>query len=98
MTPGSGAASIASLYCKVHYRGFCHNEAHKKWLLDHLRRVFVVIVLGKDLKADENLVKNVSKYLCRAGEVAMQLLLKEPNYKFPASNRISADDDSCDDE
>ena len=98
MTPGSGAASIASLYCKVHYRGFCNNAAHKDWLLGHLRRVFVAIVMNKDVKADDNLVKNVSKYLRRAAEVARQLLPKEPNYKFPASNRPSPDDDSCDDE
>ena len=98
MTPGSGAASIASLYCKVHYRGFCHNAAHKNWLLGHLRRVFVAIVMNKDVKADDNLVKNVSKYLRRAAEAARQLLPKEPNYKFPASNRPSPDDDSCDDE
>ena len=99
MTPGYGAASIASLCSKIHYRGLCHHEVHKNWLFDHLQRVFVGIVIDKDVKlADESLVAKVSTYLRRAAEVAKQLLPKEPNYKYPASTRASPDDDRCDDE
>ena len=59
LTPGSGAACLAALYCDLFYIGFGHNEAHRDWIQDLIKRMFVAMVLNKTVVADADLVKNV---------------------------------------
>ena len=76
LTPGSGAACLAALYCDLFYIGFGHNEAHRDWIQDLIKRMFVAMVLKKDVVADADLVKNVGVYLQRSAEAAKLLLPK----------------------
>ena len=95
LTPGSGAACIASLYSAVDYSGFCHNEAHQQWIQGLIRRVFVALVSNKKVEADREIVNNVQQYLQRAVEAAKQMLPKETS---AFGDSYTGDDDSVDDE
>ena len=57
VTPGSGAACLASLYSKVSYTGVAYNEKHEAWLRELLQRMFVSMVISNDVVADADLVK-----------------------------------------
>ena len=59
MTPGSGAACLASLYSKAPYSGIAFNEKHETWLRDLLQRMFVSMVISNDVVADAGLVKTL---------------------------------------
>ena len=76
MTPGSGAACLAALYSDIFYIGFGHNEAHRDWMQDILQRMFLAMVLNKDVVADPELVKNAVKYLQRSADVGNLMLSK----------------------
>ena len=76
MTPGSGAACLAALYSDIFYIGFGHNEAHRDWMKDILQRMFLAMVVNKDVAADPELVKNVAKYLQRSADAANLMLPK----------------------
>ena len=95
MTPGSGAACLASLYSKTPYTGVAHNEKHQTWLQDILQRMFVSMVISNDVVADAVLVKNVSTYLNRSAEAARAML---PSLKPLVVESITCDDDSDFDE
>ena len=76
LTPGSGAACIAALYSNIFYIGFGHNEAHRDWIQDLIKRMLVAMVQNKTVVADADLVKNVGVYLQRSAEAAKLLLPK----------------------
>ena len=95
MTPGSGAACLASLYSKVPYMGIAHNERHEAWLRDLLQRMFVSMVISNDVEADAELVKSVSTYLNRSAEAARVML---PKFVDAVVDSITGDDDSDGDE
>ena len=91
LTPGSGAACLAALYCDIFYIGFGHNEAHRDWIQDLIKRMFVAMVLNKTVVADADLVKNVGVYLQRSAEAA-KLLLPKSGAAFADS--FTGDNDS----
>ena len=91
MTPGSGAACLASLYAKVPYSGIAFNEKHETWLRDLLNRMFVSMVITNDVAADAALVKNVSTILNRSAEAAKLML---PKFAAAAGDSLTGDDDS----
>jgi hypothetical protein len=95
LTPGSGAACLASLYTSTKYIGFAHNQAHKEWLQDYMQRLFVAMVSEQKVPADEELVKNVSKYLQRSSEAAKLMLPKKGSV---IGDSFTGDDDSDVDE
>ena len=95
VTPGSGAACLASLYSKVPYSGVAFNEEHETWLRDLLNRMFVSMVITNDVAADADLVKNVSSYLNRTAEAAKLML---PKFANAAGDSLTGDDDSDADE
>jgi hypothetical protein len=95
MTPGSGAACLASLYSKVLYTGVAHNEQHEAWLRDLLKEMFVSMVISNDVVADADLVKKVSAYLKHSGKTARVVL---PTSKVAFGDSISGEDDSDVDE
>ena len=91
MTPGSGAACLASLYSNATYTGIAHNEKHEAWLRDLLQRMFVSMVISNDVVADAELVKNVSTYLNRSAEAARLML---PKFTAAVADSFTGDDDS----
>ena len=91
MTPGSGAACLASLYSKVAYSGIAFNEEHETWLRDLLHRMFVSMVISNDVAADADLVKNVSSYHNCSAEAAKLML---PKFAAAAGDSLTGDDDS----
>ena len=91
MTPGSGAACLASLYSKAPYSGVAFNEKHEAWLRELLQRMFVSMVISNDVVADADLVKNVSTYLNRAAEAAKLML---PKLAANVCDSFTGDDDS----
>ena len=84
-------------YLGVHCRAFCHNAAHQKWLQNLLQRIFSALAVGKQLTApvDEELGRNVERYLHRAAEGARKLLPRESS---AVGDRRSAVGDRCDDD
>ena len=96
-TAGTGATAVAALYLGVHCRAFCHNAAHQKWLQILLQRIFSALAVGKQLTApvDEELGRNVGRYLHRAVECARKLL---PQDTSAVGERLHCEDDSADDE
>ena len=95
LTPGSGAACIASLYSKAPYTGIAFNEKHEEWLRNLLHRMFLSMVLSNDVVADTDLVKNVTTYLKRSADAATQML---PKFAPPAVDSFTGEDDSDRDE
>ena len=95
VTPGSGAACLASLYSKVSYTGVAYNARHEAWLRELLQRMFVSMVISNDVVADADLVKNVSTYLNRSAEAARVML---PKFADVVVDSITGDDDSDADE
>ena len=91
LTPGSGAACLASLYSKAPYTGIGHNEEHEACLGDLLQRMFVSMVISNDVVADADLVKNVSTYLNRSAEAAKLML---PKFAAAVGDSLTGVDDS----
>ena len=91
MSPGSGAACLASLYSNVPYSGIAFNEKHETWLRDLLQKLFVAMVFSNDVAADAELVKNVGTYLSRSAEAAKLML---PKFAAPVGDSLTGDDDS----
>ena len=95
LTPGSGAACLAAIYSDIFYIGFGHNEAHRDWMKDILQRMFLAMVVNKDVVADPDLVKNVAKYLQRSADAAKLMLPKSGSAvgdSFTGENDSDADD------
>ena len=96
-TAGTGATAIAALYLSVHCRGFCHNAAHRDWLQGLTQRICLVLAASKQLKAlvDDDLIRNVERYLRRAAEAARELL---PQASSVIGESLHCQDGSADDE
>ena len=95
ITPGSGAACLASLYSKVPYSGIAFNEKHETWLMDLLQKMFISMVISNDVVADADLVKNASTYLNRSAQAAKVML---PKFSASICDSLTGDDDSDADE
>ena len=91
LTPGSGAACLASLYSKVLYTGIAFNEKHEEWLRHLLRRMFVAMVMSNHVVADAGLVQNVTTYLNYSPEVAKCML---PKFAAAFGDSFTGVDDS----
>ena len=91
LTPGSGAACIASLYSKVPYSGIAYNEKHEEWLRSILVKMFLGMVVSNEVDADKNLVKNVYTYLKLSADKAVQML---PQFAPAAVDSFTGEDDS----
>ena len=91
MSPGSGAACLASLYSNVPYCGIAFNEKHETWLRDLLQKMFVAMVISNDVVADAELVKSVGTYLHRSAEVAKLML---PKFAAAVGDSLTGVDDS----
>ena len=91
LTPGSGAACLASLYSKVLYTGIACNAKHEEWLRHLLRRLFVAMVMTNDVVADAGLVQNVTTYLNYSPEVAKCML---PKFAAAFGDSFTGVDDS----
>ena len=77
LTPGSGAACLAALYSSIPYIGLCSSQGHQKWLQDLLQRMFVAMVMTKQVRAEPELVKNITTYLQRTAEAAKLMLPRD---------------------
>ena len=91
MTPGSGAACIASLYSSTPYHAICHNDAHQQYLQGLIQRIFTAMVLNKEVATDADMLGHVESYLQRTAEAAKHMLPR----KTPAvGDSLTGDDDS----
>ena len=95
LTPGSGAMCLASLYSKTPYTGLAYNDRHEKWLRDLLQRMFVSMVISKDVVAHATLHKRASTYLNCSAEATKAML---PKFAAPVGDSIIGLDDSDVDE
>ena len=91
LTPGSGAACLASLYSKVLYTGIAYNAKHEEWLRHLLRRMFVAMVMSNHVVADAGLVQNVTTYLNYSPEAAKCML---PKFAAAFGDSLTGVDDS----
>ena len=91
LTPGSGAACIASLYSKAPYSGIAYNEKHEEWLRSLLAKMFLAMVVSNEVVAEQDLVKNVTTYLKLSADAATQML---PKFAPPAVDSYTGKDDS----
>ena len=91
LTPGSGAACLAALYSSIPYIGLCSSQGHQKWLQDLLQRMFVAMVMTKQVRAEPELVKNITTYLQRTAEAAKLML---PRDGSAVGDSFTGDDDS----
>ena len=94
VTPGSGAACVAAMYNNIPYYGFSINEKHRKWFLDHIQKVFLALVYGKEVAVDKGIFDNVKKYLQRSAEAAKHVLPSGTAFM----DCVAGHDDSEDDE
>ena len=96
-TPGSGAACIAALYHGVPYTAFFQNAAHKDFVWNYIKRVFLAIVVEKKEKVvDADLAASVCRYLEQSADSARQLLPRTEPLKVVESQ--TGDNDSNDDD
>jgi len=96
-TPGSGAACIAALYHGVPYTAFFQNAAHKDFVWNYIKRVFLAIVVEKKEKVvDADLAASVCRYLEQSADSARQLLPRTEPLKVQECQ--TGDNDSNDDD
>ena len=91
LTPGSGAACLAALWSSIPYIGLCRSQGHQKWLQDLLQRMFVAMVMTKQVRAEPELLKNITTYLQRSAEAAKLML---PRDGSAVGDSFTGDDDS----
>ena len=94
VTPGSGAACLASLYSGIPYFGFAINDKHKKWFMDIFQKAFLAMVLTKVVVVDKATFDNVGQYLQRSAEAARTLLPKDVQFL----ECLAGGDDSMDED
>ena len=96
LTPGSGAACLAALYCGLFYVGFGYNEAHRGWIQYLMKGMIMAMVLAQDksVAADAELVKNVGAYLQSTAEAAKRLLPKNCTKGTAFGDSHTGDNDS----
>ena len=71
----------------------CENEAHKDWLWNLLKTMFLAIVVDKSVDIDREVTKNVSMYLQHTVNAAKQYL---PSKNAPVIVGQTGDNDSDD--
>ena len=93
LTPGSGAAAIGAMYQGAPYMAVCENEAHKEWLWNLLKTMFLAIVVDKSVGIDREVTKNVSMYMQHTVNAAKQYL---PSKNAPVIVGQTGDNESYD--